>query len=66
VRVPKGAPERFADWVWQAHQIATYTEKSMKGREDRAERAARAGRRRARATAEGIATQSAPAGEFAT
>jgi hypothetical protein len=28
VRVPKGAPERFADWHWQAHQIATYNEKS--------------------------------------
>jgi hypothetical protein len=54
VRVPKGAPERYADWVWQAHQIATYMEKSMKGREDRAERAARERRRRARGLAEGV------------
>ena len=51
---PKGAPERFADWHWQAHQIATYSKMSGEGREDRLDRAARERRKRARALAEGI------------
>ena len=60
MRVPKGASERYADWHWQAHQIATYSAKSIEGREDREDRAAREKRKRARALADGVVVEPIP------
>ncbi len=52
----QGAPERFADWVWQAKQSALYQQKSEAAQEARLGRAARAQHKRAMAPADGIVT----------
>lgn len=62
VRAPGARPERFADFHWEAHQIATYARKSALAREERLTRRARDARRRADARAEGVVLEPIPEG----
>lgn len=60
VRAPKGAPERFADFHWMAHQEAKYARESAKSREERLAQRVRSQRLQAEALADGADLAPAP------